>query len=900
MKSTENPRNPSPVRWTARTACGIICAVMSDNAQEGSSFVFVDASTDDADKSYGNKPAYPYVFKAWEWLLERMLRRRIILSYYDKDAALAALALRTKVYRMHRWPEFGNGYGGCTSFRDSYFTQQYTYCHDGSLKAYQSESLPTGGFNSSTGRLYVDSLGDFSDTVYGIYSLVNGVEVLLRDSRFLAPDWTPSEYRVEASLYETVTGTRDSSTGHWTWTTYVTSTPYTIPSAPFFRLLADTRVDDPLVTVSFKDSEGATRRVKLAKTLTALKTPDDLYDFEGKKVLYAGYSGVNTDSILSFKNKTDMVNTDGSMSSSLPYDDAGGRTSATDAVGVIKEPVPRTPGSAVYVAFSRRDTHVGWLQPNVDWGEEPTWWHANGFPKGLESIVSDKLREQLEALSVTQPAVPPCIPHASSFPEDGYDCFEDGTGRYGIYAGFSSWPGNTLSLAATPHCVHKMLDALKTTVLPVPALFFEIDTETKESHRHEKTYTTNNGEPEFTWSLTESEEHVSGTRATANVLTCDGDPVSDEWDETDTTDMSGTSSGSGWQSSWSDVTTDRYTKEKTSALRSPAALRSTTSSVQTSTRTVKDETTTGTYYDRPSKKHSESGAEPDEKDPAEADLMFPDWLRKWIAKAELFLAYETKLAEGSPRTEEYSDTTTSADGQATTKSYSGSGSGSRTTKAAKGVVSLGEMDLETGKFPDIDLVDLRSRVDPPGGAGRRINGGPDSKSVKTYTEVTSDGKSSTTETDEVTWTWKPGAHYTREASLFVVVEWKFDEESPEQFGEQIAERKAWLDAQKALQDARDGLVAALDAKRSAENEAATRERELQEAIEKADAAPQDEEAARAVEEARARLADANARLQAAEAAIGEKEQAVEDAQQDVSDRKDEYVEAIKNYEGRRR
>lgn len=890
--------NPSHARWTARTPCGIICAVMSDNAQEGSPFVFVDASTDDEDKSYGNKPAYPYVFKAWEWLLERMLRRRIILSYYDKDAALAALALRTKVYRLHRWPAYENSHG-CTSFRDSHFTQQYPYCHDGTLKTYQNESLPTGGINSSTGKLYVSSTETFSNTVYGIYSLVSGVEALLRDSRFLAPDWTPAEYRVNASLAETTTGTRDSSTGRWTWTTSATSTPYTIPSAPFFRLLSDTRVDDPLVTVSVEDSEGYTRRVKLAKTLTALKTPDDLRDFDGEKVLYAGYSGVNTDSILSFKNKTDMVNTDGSMISEIPYDDAGGRTGATDAVGVIKEPVPRAPGSAVYVAFSRRDNHVGWLQPNVDWDGEPTWWHANGFPKGLSSIVSDKLRGQLEALSVTQPAVPPCIPHAFSFPKDGYDCFEDGTARYGIYAGFSSWPGNTLSLAATPHCVHKMLDALKTTVLQVPALFFEIDTETRESHRSENTYTSD-GYTESSWTLTESEEHVSGTRTAANILGCDGAQVSDEWDETDTTDMSGTSSGSGWQTSWSDVTTDRYTKAKTSTLASPVALRSTTSSVQTSTRTVKDETTTGTYYDRPWTRHSESGSEPGVKDPAEADLMFPDWLRKWIAKAELFLAYETKVNERNPHTEEYSDTTTSADGQETTKSYTGSGSGSRTTKAAKGVVSLGEMDLETGKFPDIDLVDLRSIVDPPVDAGHRVNGGSDSTSVKTYTSVTADGKLSATETNEWTYTWKPGADYARESSLFVVVEWKFDEESPEQFGEQIAERKAWLDAQKALQTARDGLVAAQDAKRSAENEVEARERELQEAIERADAAPQDEEAARAVEEARARLADANATLQAAEAAIEEKEQAVEDAQQDISDRKDEYVEAIKGYEGRRR
>lgn len=897
---------------------------MSDNGQEGGSFVFVDASDDSADKSYGSKPAHPYVFKAWEWLLERTLRRRIILSYYDKDAALAALALRTKAYRMHRWPEFGNGYG-CTSFPDSHFTRQDFYCHDGQLKTYQSELLPTGGVDSKTGKLYLGNLGNFSDTVYGIYSLVKEVETLLRDYRFLAPDWTTrSDYRVEATLSESTSGVRDGSSGGWTWTTSVTNAPYEIPSAPFFRLLADTRVDDPLVEVSVEDSEGNTRRVKLAKTITALKAPDDLYDFEGEKVLTTGYSGVNTYSILSFKNKTDMVDAGGSFEGTSEYfDSSANRTDETDAVGVIAEPVPRTSGSAVYV--SGPSSHEGWLQPNVDWDGEPTWWHANGFPKGLDSLVSGKLKDQLKALSVTQPAVPPCIPHAFSFPEDGYDCLEDGYGRYGIHADFSYWPGNTLSLAATPHCVHKMLDALKSTVLQVPALFFEIVTETEESFRNERTYTSD-GDTDFSWDLTESKERVSGTRTAANVLTCDGAAYEgDEWDETDTSDLSGTSSWS-WSSgqdsgsgstSWSDVSTRRETKRKTAVLRNPVAIRSTTSSVQTSARTVKDATTTGSYYDEPRTTHSDYGEEPEDKDPAEEDLMFPEWLRKWIKKATLFLAYETKLSEGHPYTSNYSDTTNEADGQETTTSYSGSGSGSRTTKAAKGVVSLGEMDLATGKFPDIDLVELRSRVDPSGGEGRRMGGNSDSKCVTTKTSKTVDGESSGSETNEWTWTVKPGAYYPRESSLFVVVEWKFDEESPEPFGEQIAERKAWLDAQKALQAARDGLVAAQDAKRSAENDVAARERELQEAqeaLEKADETQPDEQASaeravgqaqEAVDAAQRRLADANAALEeairtgegveAAQALVDDATDALDDANDALSEAQEHLRRVVEEY-----
>lgn len=876
---------------------------MADNEQNSGSFVFVDASTDEPDTSYGDKPAYPYVFPAWEWLLERTLRRSLVLSLFDEDAALAALALRTGVYRMNRWPAYGPR-SGCTAFPDSRFSWTATggSCHDGRL-AYRRDGLqplPTGSVDGQTGGLVV---GENYDTVFGIDDLANAIADLLYDHEFLAPEWeSPPEYRVEASLEESTNGTRTES-GGWDWTTSVSDTPYELPSSTFFRLIMDARVDEPAVSASVKDSAGNLRRVKLAKTIPALRNPDDLRDYKGEKILDKGYRGVNTDTGMAFQTRTDMTGISGQLRAGSPYLDDNGRTLALDAVGVIPGPIPRTDGSAVYTG-SPGGRAKAWVQPDVDWDGEPTWWHANGFPKGLDCVTSPKLRAQLEALSVTQPSIPPCMPYIWSFPDDGYDCYEDaGAQSAGIGQWrFEHWPSNLLALAATPHCMHKMLDALTKTVVKVPTMFYEIDTKTEETKRNDYEYTASSdgGAPSSSssWDLTETVDTVKGTGTASDILVCDGMPYeTDAVDETWKTDTSGTRSWSTGKasggSSWSDVTTSHYTRSRTSTLGNPAALRSATSTA-TSTKRKTVTTKTGKGYDEPETQTYEYGSEPDDPSPSDDDLLFPEWIRKWIRKAELFMAYETKLYEGDPRVANYTDsyTSSSADGGDRRYSYTGSGSGSRTTRSAKGAVSLGELDLETGRFPSIDLVSLRARLDPPGGSGRSLSGRVNFKSVTTETSSTSGGSSEETSTVVVTEEHTPGSDCRRTSSLFVVVEWKFDEESPEPFGNQLPERSAWKDAEKALREAKDDLLAAQDARRNAENEVAKWSRELAEAQEAQDKAAEDL--------AQSRLDDANESLREAESAVREKEQAAEDAEDAVSDRKAEYVEAMRGYDGRKR
>ena len=918
---------------------------MSDSNQNNDAYVFVDASTKEADNSYSVKPAHPYVFPAWEWLLERTLRRSLILEYFNKDAALAVLATRMKNYRMHRWPSYGvsSYYWSCTAFPDADFRFRYTnHCHDGSLAA-RSPTLSISGSKRS-GKFRVDT-DEYAN--YSVESLASMVDDLLDNRQFLAPDWAPPSgeendgeenageengYRVESSLVETTTGQCDK-TGHWSWTTKIGSfSPFELPKSPFFRLLTDTRVDEPAVTVTIEDSDGNTRRVKLAKTIPAY-TEDNLRTYHGVKVLYAGYHGVNTLESLAFRTQTDMTGTSGSLEGDGPYASATGRTDVETVAVTIPGPIERKQGSAVYVdIYSGNDT-IGFVQPDVDWGgelHEPTWWHANGFPKGLDSVTSGKMKRQLEALSVTQPAIPPVVLCTNEFPENGYDCFDDiWTGRRWFHIG-NSWPGNTVAIAATPHCISKMLDALKKTVFEVPALFFEVDATVETETIDERFHNEERGEgdgpssgkmdelPKISEYTTEEKDTYEGTVISDAPLDLYGDHEYDDISDTYTSDLYEVSK---WSSTlygettktwyrYETLDTTEYSKKKTISLKNPVILRgqgSTTASVKH----VHSTKTSGPAYNTPIESSSESGSIPDSMNPAESDLMFPAWLRKWIAKAELFMSYKAVLYKGSPNTRTETRTTTKPDNRPTTIVYSGSGSGNRTTKATQGVVSLGEMDLTTGKFPDIDLVKLRSKLVPEGGGNRdtayRYRSNTDTSYVKTYVSNsdTASPDEGETETRVSITEIPPGATYNRSSKLFVVVEWKFDNESPEPFGEQLAERAALLAAMKASDAAKQDLLAAQDAVRHAENEVVARNKALEEAQEALDRAehedPPDqarvEELRQAVEEAQTSLSEAEDALQSAEDAVAEKEQAVTEADQTATEKTEDYRSALENYAG---
>lgn len=923
---------------------------MSDN-QNNDSYVFVDASTKEADNSYSVKPAHPYVFPAWEWLLERTLRRRLILTHFTDDAALAVLALRSKSYRMHRWPAYGTtSYSTqpCTKFPDSMFQESlYTgaVCHDG-LLANTYPNLLVTGYNRTRGKFTVKEAGDYSHAAnderlcYGVLTLAEDVDLLLDRTEFLAPDWTPpSNFRIESSLEETATGQMDVD-GNWSWDTSVTHTPYRLPAAPFFRLLRDVRADEPVVEVSVEDSEGNLRRVKLAKTFPARRNPDDLTTYKGVKVLDEGYHGVNADRSLAFETRTDLSGISGSLHGSSPYrvDSPESRTEAEDAVRAIPGPIERTRGSAVYVDI-RSSSNVNYVQPDVNWNGEPTWWHANGFPKGLDSVSSGRLKRQLQALSVTQPAIPPVGLYTENFPEDGFDCFEDGWAHvdYRMVHLYNS-PGGSVALAATPHCISKMLDVMTKTVFEVPAVFFKIKCaaeETLDEKSYEKVESgdddpTDPGEMDFdnptSWYKREETYEVNGTATSANLLTADvetvsaltyrGDDISEDYNYEYYEFYTNTSTTYGQTTKYWKRTreTVKSTIEGTTSttLKNLAILRST--SATTTDYTYKHYTKkNGSSYSEPDETTIENGDLPDSYEPADSDLMFPAWIRKWIADAELFMSYEVVLEQATPYKRSYTTTLDRETPNYRTVYSDSSGSGSRTTKAAKGVLSLGKMNLSTGKFPDIDLVDLRGRCVPPGGGRHSISGGTDIysdhdskvKITETRLHNSDTGERIDVDVSEYTDEYPPRARYHRSSKLFVVVEWKFDNESPEPFGEQLAERAALLAAMKTSDAAKLALLAAQDAVRRAENEVVARSKALETAQEALDRAehedPPDqtrvEELRQAVEEAQTSLSEAEDALRSVEDAVAEKEQAVTEAEQTVTDKTEDYRSALENYAG---
>ena len=476
---------------------------MSDNQNSGS-FIFVKPSANSADKTYEQNPKYPYVLTAWEWLLERTLRRKLLLKYFKESAGLAALASRKNLYRLDR--------------------KELTD-RDGDTEWVPSVLVPTGETYSGSNEPRTENV----PVKYGAKELISDIEALLGDDSFLAPDWeVPSDYRHTAKK-ETTSTASVSADGTISWHTAAACTPYDGPWPPFFGMLADVRVDDPAVSVEVTDSEGGRRSVKLAKTKTAISR-SGLTEWDGVKILDTGYSEVNSSKFFATPTDPDNPKLTGS-SDGVGYGGPPGVYDVAD-LGVVptRGMIPRTDGSPIYTN-PKDNWGVGHIIPDIQWGDgnAPTWWHANGFPKGLDSVISPRLRAQLKALSVTQPAVPPSLPYLSRFPEDGFTCYGSDGRATGADDSFAGWPANTLAFATTPYCAHKMLDALTTTVFKVDEVFCRMShtatkTTTKvtenRSTQSKSTYDRDNEEwndpvPTPGWTPTDDTE-VSTTTYTAD------------------------------------------------------------------------------------------------------------------------------------------------------------------------------------------------------------------------------------------------------------------------------------------------------------------------------------------------------------------------------------------------
>ena len=855
-----------------------------ENTKDKSAYIFVDASTTKPDKSYADKPVYSYVYSAWEWLLERTLRRKLILSMFNKDAALAALTLHSGCYRMHRWPSFGNG-SGCSSFEDSTHTYDAT-CHDGTLKNY-TEQLPSGEAKVTVEQDTAErdtaeqdtavkaqlSLTDIK-TVLGIIDIANEVYSLVYDIygyNFLAPGCFPQVgFSTTAVIREKTIGTQKSDgSGILIWKSDITgSLPYALPDHAFLRFLTDYRIDDPAVEVTINDSKGESHNVTIAKTVMA-KRREDLPELDGKKVLYGGYSPMNCSGILSFGTKTGLDNilSETITAQGTPY----GNRPSVSYVGIIPGPIERVDDSAIYAVLGNA------IQPNIDWDGEPTWWHANGFPVGLDSILSPSLREQLISLSVTQPSIPPNIPYLHKFPQEKFNCYEDGY----VDTAFKNWPSGILSLAATPICISKMLDALTTTVIEVPSLFFVIDSSTIRNNKTTSTMKTESSET-TTWTNVKTETSIKGTLVSSNILVCDNDLKNSS--EADYINEEGITTNTD-NTAKTESSTIKTTGLKTnSTISKIVVLRNTTYSTKTSylktivTTVTADDDLDGT------KRTEKYGAEPDVTTPKDSDILFPTWVMKWVNKAELFMAYETKLSEGTPY----------KINEIRGESVNKNGEGSRVTKSRKGVISLGVIGLN-GEINNIDLVSLRKNTDPSSEeVGHSINGATNKTTVIS--------KINDISTVEEHTEYTPGAEYSRSSKLFVVVEWDFDKEDPEPFGEQPAERTAWKEAENNLTKAKIELEEATKTKTAAETLVKIKEDELDKAREALDNATEENEQIlqEALDKVQEELDNARKALVDAEQAVTDKEQKVEECEEAVTKAKEAFMKLMKEYTGKLR
>lgn len=780
------------------------------------SFLFVKPSNPDGTPGteYSNEsPPYTYDRASWEWLLERALRRTLIPWALTKSHSRVLLYGHEDKYSMHRWGSYGYNYDAGTT-----------------PGAYQSVGGP-----GSDGRMTdADLSGDdrttslpheweseagvptYSETpvAYGVSDLENTIAELPFSLEWLSPDWIPSldAWDLTAKTTEKTQGsTNESKPFGWTWETTADHTPYTIPHDLPFKCLSHMRTDDPTVKVTITNDDDAEIEVETAPTpVSPRTTTGSIGEYYGKQVRVAGYGAAERAGWALYEFGIEC----------LPYLDYGQSTSESwyhaktpetdESIGRLVD-VPGADSGNIMNSY-------GWFIHEVDWGGKQTWWHANKFPKGLDSVVSTKLREQLQTLCpVCQPAIPPAIPaFRDRFPGSGKAPWD----RRDKPMYPPPWMRH-LALACTPADMSARLDAMTTTVHRVPTIFAKIKSESTEDDffRNDYTYKDSNGAKEETWVQktssvvttvegTTSEPIPSESRASAYPSTkVTRNHVSTRLELHERPDITKTSFSKD-QASWTGCF-----KSNSDFLVCLRSTDNTTLSTKTTTKYTYALSSSNLGQDKSAYETSD-GDTPVSYNPDPDDLLFPDWVLPWIETAELFASIESCLIRlSTPDYTENSSYTYPEGGEIIDYSISGKGFGTRDHKAHRAIVSLGQMDMETGRFPELDVASVLSYVDPdPNTAsrGKYIEDDVD----ETYTETTDEIGITTADSTKKS----KGADTftrTRSVSYYVVVRWKFDREDPETLKTEIPlaglhrkladARKALSDKERELSDARSAL-----------------------------------------------------------------------------------------------
>lgn len=817
------------------------------------SFLFVKPSDPEGKHgtSYsGESPTYPYDHTSWEWLLERALRRTLIPWALTKSHSRELLSGHEDQYSMHRWGSYGESYdAGSTppEYKAVGGPGAYNRKTDADLSRNDREKSLPKSWGSSKETPVVSSA---TKITYGVADLEETVANLPFSLEWLHPGWSPSAldaWDLTASTTETTQYLGPDSNGDEWWRTTVDHTPYEIPKDYPFKCLSHMRTDDPTVKVNITNDDNEDIEVETAPTpVSAPRTTDgSIYEYNGTLVRSASHGAAYkagwtlSEFYIQYRDGLDYSESTGGAydRGNKTFEDKN--TGSNSTIGCLVDIPDKDSGNRNIVVWQDSHDYHTWtgFAHEVDWGGKQTWWHANNFPKGLDSVLSPKLRTQLNTLCPEcQPAIPPTVP---AF-ENGFPDAESLPWKHSSHAMYPQAWIRHLALACTPFDMSARLDAMTTTVHRVPKLFAKIKMVTTiyKTSRSDGTGTDSDGSVQQSWRVSTSRrvETVEGTSPDPiiavdpfNSATIIPVSVSGQGGcvmhsrETEIDPDSG-----GISRSWNDKTQHTWEESCKSNSDFIVCLRSTANTTLSTKVTTKTYTTEESSSSDPSSTEREEsdGNLPDSYDPDPDDLLFPDWVLPWIESAELFAAIESRLGRmndaDSTVVNEYRPTTFAhLEEWELISTHTMGGSGTRTHEAHRKIVSLGSMDTSTGRFPAIDAAAILSKVDPDPTEPTEyvtdnVYGDTPNSCDITATITTEDGNKTKKET--VVTKANNDNNRSRSVSYYVVVKWKFDRDDPEtlQAESPLADlyrkladaRKALADAEDALDDADDSLDAA--------------------------------------------------------------------------------------------
>lgn len=753
------------------------------------SFLFVKPTSSNGESrpiDPDKPPQYQYDHASWEWLLERALRRTLLPWALTESHSRDLLYGHEDQYSMHRWGSYGvSNAAGSTPL---------AYTSVGGPGSYQRKTDADISSDDRNTDLPIswDSYREapiLSSTIvtYGIDDLEKMVADLPFSLEWLHPDWSPDSlkaWNLTAHTTETTTGSAPPSPGSydWTWKTTVEHVPFEIPNDTPFKCLSHMRTDDPIVTVNLKNDDNESIEVDTAPTpASAPRTlGGSIRNFHDTQVRSATDGAAYeagwalSEFYVLYSHGLDYSESTGSYEYSRDGKTSESYSGNGSTLGCLVD-IPGENSGYITVSPVSSNGREARFAPGVNWGDKPTWWHANGFPKGLSSVISPKLKSQLKALCpLCQPAIPPAIPALQrKFPDVEHLQWVHSSELNVMYP--QKWVRH-LALACTPIDMSARLDAMTTTVHRVPALFAKIKTVTTNYNTSESSNTDSykSGWSKYSY---RREDTVEGTSTNPIPAGYDLMSVSSQISGVENINSSYKySDGSSYtSSSETRKTWGESFESKSEYLVCLRSTKNTTLSTKTTTKTSRMEE--NNYSDEPyiSEDETSRGELPDSYDPDPDDLLFPDWVLPWIETAELFASIDSRLGRRSKADITYNQYY-NAEGGERTSLFSGSGSGSRTHKARRVTVSLGKMDNSTGRFPAIDAAKIISDVDPDP-TDYTFESVWLNRTYTTTDTTDSDGNN----TREVTEVMNGNVSNYRSRTIFyyVVVKWKFDRLKPE-------------------------------------------------------------------------------------------------------------------------